>query len=129
MTKERIFKLPYARELLAIAKNDLLAAKALAANPQVRYETAFFMLQQSVEKALKAVLVAQSQPVPLIYDLAVIIDRLNPKPNASDELNELTDFASVRRYEEGTFIVTAEETAAAIKLVESTLAFAESQIK
>jgi len=129
MTKERIFKLAYARELLAIAKNDLLAAKALTANPQVRYETAFFMLQQSVEKALKAVLVAQSRPVPLVYDLAVIIDRLNPKPNASDELNELTDFASVRRYEEGTFIVTAEETAAAIKLVESTLAFAESQIK
>ena len=116
MTKERLFKLPYARELLAIAQNDLLAAKALSANQQVRYETAFFMLQQSVEKALKAVLVAQSQPVPLVRDLAVIIDRLDPKPNASDELNELTDFAAVRRYEEGTFLVTAEETAAAISV-------------
>ncbi len=128
MTKERLFKLPYSWELLAIAKNDLLAAKALAANPQVRYETAFFMLQQAVEKALKAVLVAQSKAVPLVHDLAVIIDRLDPKPDATDELNELTDFASIRRYEEGTFVVTAEETAAAIKLVEATLAFAETQI-
>lgn len=129
MTKERLFKLPYAHELLVIAMNDFLAAKALIANPQVRYETAFFMLQQSVEKALKAVLVAQSKPVPLVHDLAVIIDRLDPKPDSPDDLNELTDFASVRRYEEGTFVVTAEETAAAIKLVESTLAFAKSQIK
>jgi len=128
MSKERLFKKPYARELMAIAKNDLVAAKFLAANTEVRFETAFFMLQQAVEKCLKAVLVAQGKPVPLVHDLAVIIDRMDPKPGSSEELHELTDFASVRRYEEGTFVVTREETDAAIKLVEATIAFADSQI-
>jgi len=53
---------------------------------------------------------------------------MDPKPGSSEELHELTDFASVRRYEEGTFVVTRDETDAAIKLVEAPIAFADSQI-
>lgn len=128
MTKERLFKEQYAAELLKIAKNDLLAAETLSKNAGVRYETVFFQLQQAVEKGLKSVLVHHNQPVPLVHDIALIIDRLAVKPPAADELNELTDFAAVRRYEEGTFVVTAEETAAAITLVEQTLEFCQVQL-
>lgn len=126
--KERIFKKSYAQELLNIGKNDLIAAKALSVARDIRFETVFFLLQQSVEKSLKALLVSIGKSVPLSHDLALIMDRLNVKPNRSDDLNELTDFASVRRYEEGTFIVTAEEMTAAIQLVEETLIFCETEI-
>lgn len=128
MTKERLFKKQYANELLKIAENDLLAAKTLSQNAGVRYETVFFQLQQAAEKGLKSVLVHDGLPVPLVHDLALIIDRLNVKPPASDDLNELSDFAAVRRYEEGTFVVTIEETTAAIAMVEQTLEFCRRQL-
>jgi predicted nucleotidyltransferase len=43
-------------------------------------------------------------------------------------LLELTDFAAIRRYEEGTFIVSQEETIAALTTVEQTLAFCQQQL-
>jgi HEPN domain-containing protein len=128
MTKERLFKREYARELLNIAKNDLIAAKTLAQNPDVRYETVFFQLQQAVEKSLKSLLVAQSKSVPIVHDIALIIDRLVTKPENADALCELTDFAAIRRYEEGTFIVSQEETMAALTAVEQTIAFCQQQL-
>jgi HEPN domain-containing protein len=125
MTKERLFKHEYARELLIIAKNDLEAAKTLMQNPDIRYETVFFQLQQAVEKTLKALLVHQRKMVPLIHDIALLIERLQFDIPQADALTELTDFASVRRYEMGTFEVTTDETKAAIKAVEETIDFCE----
>lgn len=98
MTKERLFKREYARELLNIANNDLIAAKTLAQNPDVRYETVFFQLQQAVEKSLKSLLVAQSKSVPIVHDIALIIDRLVTKPENADVLCELI-FQENRRFQ------------------------------
>ena len=123
MTKERLFKQEYAQELLKIAKNDLEAARTLIKNPEIRYETVFFQLQQAVEKSLKAVLVHKKKMVPLVHDIAIIIDRLDTPPPNAEALIELTDFASIRRYEEGTFEVTSEETKAAIEAVEQAINF------
>lgn len=129
MTKERLFKQEYAIELLKIAKNDLEAAKTLMTNPKIRYETVFFQLQQAVEKSLKAVLVHQKKMVPLVHDIQLILDRFDVSPPHADALCELTDFASVRRYEEGTFEVTADETKAAIAAVIDALKFCEDELK
>ena len=98
MVKERKFKKEYALELQRIAENDLLAAGVLASNAAVRRETVFFQIQQAVEKSLKALLCHRETTVPMVHDLALIIDRLNPAPPRADEISDLSDFASIRRY-------------------------------
>ncbi len=81
-----------------------------------------------MEKSLKSLLVAQSKSVPIVHDIALIIDRLVTKPENADALCELTDFAEIRRYEEWTFIVSQEETIAAMTTVEQTLAYCQQQL-
>ncbi len=128
MTKERRHKKEYAAELVRIAENDLIAAKTLASNKQVRVETVFFQLQQVTEKSLKALIVASGKAVPLVHDIALLMDRLASVHSFPDELKELTDFASVRRYEEGTFEVSFAEVDAAITSVEKALALCKSMV-
>jgi HEPN domain-containing protein len=118
VTKERHFKRPYAKELIAIAENDFKAAQTLAKNQDIRKETIFFTLQQVVEKSLKALLVSKSQPVPLVHDIALIFDRLRDEPELYvEDLNFLTDFASIRRYEEGIFVITDKDLDRFFKIV------------
>jgi len=128
MTKERLFKQEYAAELLRIAKNDFEAAKTLMTNSKIRSETVFFQLHQSVEKALKAVLIHQKKMVPLVHDIRIIIDRLKAPPPHAEALTELTDFAAIRRYEEGSFVLTADEIRAATAAVQNVLDFCDNEI-
>ena len=115
MTKDRLFHKEYAPELLRIAENDLLAARTLATNPEVRRESVFFMVQQSVEKSLKALLCHYGKSIPMIHDIELLADRLgNLAPREAAELADLSDFAAVRRYEEGKFILTDEEFTEAV---------------
>ena len=123
MTKDRIFKKEYAPELFRIALNDLVAAETLAKNPEVRRETVFFQAQQSLEKALKALLCFHEKSVPMTHDLSLLIERLGEAltPKLSLDLVDLTDFASIRRYEEGKFIISNEELVATLKTIKSVL--------
>jgi HEPN domain-containing protein len=121
MVKDRVFKKEYAPELMRIAENDLVAAEALAKDAKVRRETVLFQVQQAIEKALKALLCFLGKPVPMVHDLELIMDRLGSvhTPPQAENLADLSDFASIRRYEEGTFTITPQEVEAALKLARS----------
>jgi HEPN domain-containing protein len=121
-------------ELFRIAENDLQAAQTLASDPLVRRETALLMVQQSIEKAFKAVLCSHEIPVPQTHDLSLIIDRINsssaelPELIANTDFDELTPFATLRRYEEGHFEIIDDDMAAAITLAKRVLDWARVEI-
>jgi HEPN domain-containing protein len=127
MTKEQKFKKEYAFELLKIAEGDLETTKVLLSASTGRKENVCFNAQQVIEKSLKAVLCFLELPVPFTHNLDILIDRL-PKSVAlsdSNNINELTEYATIRRYEEGTFELDSEDLKKAYVLAEITLKWAQ----
>lgn len=124
---ERFFKLEYAGQLFRLASEDLRSARILfkgAARP----EDVLFHVQQSIEKSLKAVLCSQGAPVPLSHDLSLLIDRLRADPPPGGmSLADLTPFATVRRYEEGMAVLTAQEIQSSLAAAEAVLAWAKAK--
>lgn len=111
MTKERKFVQSYARELFRIAASDLEAAQILYKGGASRKEIIFFQVEQAIEKALKAYLVHIEKAVPLTHDLNLLVDRL-PKSHQIphiDKLDDLIEFATIRRYEEGAAVLVDAE--------------------
>lgn len=130
MTKQRLYQKSYAPELLRIATGDLESAKVLRAATTGRRENVLFLAQQAIEKALKALLCARGIAVPLVHELAVVLDRFPqdaPVPRA-DEMVDLTQFATIRRYEEGKATWTEEEIEAVLQLASETLDWVRQQI-
>ena len=123
MVKTRLFKKTFADELLKIARDDLETAKALENSKISRKENILFHVQQSIEKALKAYTCHLQIPTPLVHDLSEILHVI---PNAesiphSEDIYDLTQFATIRRYEDGVAVITDEEISAAIKAAEQIL--------
>ncbi len=116
MVKSKTFDPAYALELLAIARADLESAFDLWRANTSRKENIFLMAQQALEKALKAVLCAQSRPVPFVHDIAALVTLVAQiqEPPFGYELNELTEFATVRRYYEGWEPFSDEEISAVL---------------
>lgn len=110
--KNILFLPEYAPNLLNIAKGDLMTADALikAANPG-RPENILYMIQQAVEKTLKAVLIKKQIAFPLVHDLGILIALLpqTDYPPGGFEWAALNPYASIRRYEEGNLPLTREE--------------------
>lgn len=129
--QEKKFDREYAKELIRIAGGDLAAAVAISKDPAARLENAFFMAQQSIEKALKAVLVHYEVAVPLVHDLGALIAKLPSDLNSpfGYELNDLNQFATVRRYEEGHFKVTLDEFKDVQKIAETMLSWADQKLR
>lgn len=115
---ERVFDKSYASELLRLSEADLHTAVSLRAVSGVRIENAVYHVQQSIEKILKAVLVQAGLPVPLVHDLGILVSKVPEKfaPPYGYELQRLTDFATIRRYEEGDFTMEPEELDQALKV-------------
>lgn len=109
--QEKLFLQKYAFELIKIAQGDLNSAIAIGKSHNPRLENAFFMLQQTIEKGIKAVLVHNLIPVPLVHDLGVLLAKLpkNLTPPYGYELNELNQYASIRRYEEGAYEISIDD--------------------
>jgi HEPN domain-containing protein len=130
MTKDKAFQRGYAKELTAIARGDLESAEILAGNlTKGRKENICFSAQQSIEKVLKAVLCAAGKPVPMTHSIEVLLDRLgSDQPEGGDRLIELTDFATIRRYEEGHEIITAEDIAATLNAAKTVLVWGEARV-
>ncbi len=131
--QERTFKKEYARELLSIAEGDLGSGRVLFQNfgqEKSRAENVFFLCQQAIEKALKAVLCAYGLPVPLVHELGVLVSKLPDEsaPHFGYELGALTEFAATRRYEEGVLVLTREEAGDVVQNAEKILEWAEDQI-
>jgi HEPN domain-containing protein len=125
--QDKIFKKEYSAELFRIAQGDFASAKGLATVSQGRPENILYLVQQSIEKALKAVLCSLGLPVPLVHDLAVLVAKL-PKELKfiyGYELNELNDYATIRRYEEGVSEINKKEISSCIKIAENVLSWAD----
>jgi HEPN domain-containing protein len=92
-----------AAKLLAMARKDLQAMRALAAYEAAGIETFGFHGQQAVEKGLKAWLAAKGVLYPRIHDLDRLLDLLRAEgaavPAEFDALGILTDFGVAFRYE------------------------------
>lgn len=76
MTKSRKFNKAYSSELLAIAIADLETARLLKETNLKRKENVLFHIEQSVEKAIKAVLCNLEIAIPLVHEIAILVDRL-----------------------------------------------------
>jgi HEPN domain-containing protein len=126
---ERVFQKAYAPELQRLAAADLKAAEALSRS-DVRKEIVLFQAQQAIEKSLKAVLCFQGKPIPMTHELNVLIDRLDRKnlPPGGIALHDFTPYATIRRYEEGKFELTAEDLSAGLELAKQVVAWAAKEL-
>lgn len=131
MTKTRVFKKEYATELLLVAREDLETARVLSQANLGRKENILFHVQQSIEKALKAKLVSLGIPVPSAHDLEEIV-RVLPDRNLvphHDSLYDLTQFATIRRYEEGVAVITQEEISSSLSAAEEVINWVGTSVK
>jgi HEPN domain-containing protein len=130
MTKSRVFKKSYAEQLMRIAQGDLEAATILAKGNTTRKENIFFHAGQAIEKAIKCVLCHRGEAVPLTHDLNILIERIPVERQLpyADQLEDLSQFATIRRYEEGAAIFTDEEIEAVLKAAEAILSWAAAQL-
>jgi HEPN domain-containing protein len=130
MTKDKVFQRAYARELAKIATGDLESAEVMAGNlAKGRKENICFAAQQSIEKLLKGILCALGKPVPMTHSIEVILDRLgSEQPPGGEGLLELTDYATIRRYEEGNEIITPEDIAVTLAAARAVLTWAVARI-
>lgn len=126
---ERLFKPEYAPELMRLAGEDLRAARILF-DGKARPETILFLLEQAVEKALKAVICHKGQPVPLTHDLEVILCKLvDENPPGGYELSELTPYGTIRRYEESRSLLTSDELKASLDAGQKVVAWAHKRLE
>lgn len=127
---EKIFKKDYSKELLLIAENDLITSKLLSQGKEVRKETVLFHIEQVVEKSLKAVLCYKGRPIPFTYDLYSLIQRFDSTemPPGGYSLHDLTPFATIKRYEEGNYIIDENDVVNALSAAENVLKWARQEM-
>ena len=95
--------LEHARQMLAMARNDLKALQGMLDQETFTHEIFGFHAQQAVEKALKSWIIALGLAYPKIHDLdelfVVIKEQKEPIPEGFKSLAGLTHFAVQFRYE------------------------------
>ncbi len=126
------YKKEYAPILLGIAKGDFRSAQVLnQAVFEGRPENIIFICQQSIEKALKAVLVHLQIGFPLVHDLGILVALLpeDKAPPFGFSLAELNQYATTRRYEEGHLELTAEEINVTLSAAQDVLNWADLILK
>ncbi len=113
------------------AQSDL----SLARIPQpegVLLEDLCFHAQQAAEKALKAVLVANSIPIPRTHNLTMLLGLMPGDlelPQAVDDAAILTDYAVSSRYPGDYEPVDEDELREAVRLAEATVTWAQEQVE
>jgi len=123
-------QLEEARRLLKIAKSDRDAFLWLLQGRGLRPAAAFFFAQQSVEKALKAVMIVRNLAPSRTHNLLALAAELNAAgvatPHTPDDLAVLNPYAATLRYddEEPSLV----EPNQARQLVDAMLGWAEQQI-
>ncbi len=120
----------YASQLLDIALADLESAKVLAAAWQRgRVENIFFLVQQSVEKSLKAYLCHKHGDFPMVHDLGILLGKMDQLPPQGYSLVSFSQFAGIRRYETGNTHLDKSDIDVAITSGEQVLAWVSSHLK
>jgi len=126
--KPEIFSREYAEELLGIALTDLSDAKALHdLKTGRRQENVLYLAVQAMEKALKAVMVAELMPVPFTHSLAFLAGRLSNAHSVpfAEELAIFEPFSTTLRYQNGSRPATWEEAREAVEVASQLLAWAK----
>lgn len=124
------FKKETSIKTFKIGEADLHAAKILASAPSCRPEIIVYHVQQSVEKSLKSVIIFLEKAVPLTHEIDVLIDQL-PQEFIRDfpsGVNELTQYATTKRYTEGDELIEKKDLVAAINCAEFFLSWARKFI-
>lgn len=97
-------QLEEARRLLAMAKSDRDAFLWLLQGQGLRPAAAFFFAQQSIEKALKAVMIARNLVPSRTHNLLALAAQLNATgvatPHTPDDLAVLNPYAVTLRYDD-----------------------------
>ena len=113
------------------AKSNLIRAKQPKPE-EVLWEDLCFDTQQAAEKVLKAVLLARGIPFRFVHDIAELLTLLeNQGVILSEEIKasaELTDYSVESRYPGPFEPVTEEEFNKALKIAETVVVWADSQI-
>lgn len=128
--REQKYQRSYAHELLRISMQDFEAAGILARHSPGRVENVFLLAQQSLEKALKAVLCWQNISVPFTHDLAVLIERLSGQVRVPFEgkFDSLSEYATIRRYMEGHEETSSEDVQEILAELKLALDWCQSQV-
>jgi HEPN domain-containing protein len=129
--REQRFHKEYAHELLRIALLDFDSAQILARYGAHRVENVFLMAQQSLEKALKAVICWHELSVPFTHDIAVLVERLSSRIDIPFEgkFDALSEFATIRRYLEGRECISSEDAMAVLSELSNALTWCQKQIQ
>jgi HEPN domain-containing protein len=124
------YKTEYAFQLLRIATGDLQSAELLRKAIGGRPENVLYLVQQSIEKSLKAVSCYKTQSILTSHDLEALVASLpeDVKPPQAHLLDSLTPFATVRRYEEGYQVLSEQDLDSALNLGRQINAWAKSLI-
>ena len=130
MTKDQLYKKEYAIQLIRIAAADLVSAKALEKVGEGRPENVCFLAQQAIEKSLKAVICHLEIAIPFSHSLELLTSLIpkDSKPPNSENLESLTEYATIRRYEEGFAKLEKADLEAVIFTAENTLHWAQKII-
>jgi HEPN domain-containing protein len=103
----------------------LALAKLGSASDEVLPAHVCFHAQQTVEKALKALLVSVGRSYPPVHDLEQLLERLRDAgvdlPSWVDDLPELTPYATEARYPAYWEPITPGDQQRALELAERTL--------
>ena len=131
MTKSQKYKKEYAKELLKIAEGDFETTKVLYNAKAGRKENICFIAQQVVEKSIKAVLCHLELPIPHTHNLDILMDKLPDKYQTleADGYNELTEYETIRRYENGNFELDSDDLRQAFAVAEKFLLWAKSIVE
>jgi HEPN domain-containing protein len=120
-----------ARRFLALADRDIRTFRLLSDIPESDDEAVGFHAQQAVEKCLKAVLAQYRLEVQKTHDLRALLDLLVernlPIPALAEELDSLSPFAVILRYDLAETGALDREQARTV--VEQVRRWAEEQIK
>lgn len=130
MTKDQKYKSEYAPVLLRIAEADFSTLEIIYAAKGGRKENICFIAQQVVEKCVKALLVQNGVAVPFTHSLELLLSKLpaQHQPPNTAALDALTEYATIRRYEEGFAELSNEDLKAAFQAAKATLVFAKKKI-
>lgn len=115
--------------LLSKARNDALVLRKLTDEPDVADEIVGFHAQQTVEKALKAVLETRGVDYPYTHDLARLFELLDDcggAPGGRDDALALSPWAAEFRY--GDVVAGSLDRESAVAVAEATLDWAEQEI-
>lgn len=129
--KTQKYKSEYGFELMRIAEGDLTSASALYESGKGRKENVGYLAQQSIEKSIKAVLCFKGVAIPHTHELAALIPLIDPSLNFPFglEISDLSYFATVRRYMEGSYELEDEEVRLSIEIADSILTWSRGILK